>query len=79
MAEMRLHEHSLMSYFTILRALKRTEYQDCVMYVIHIECFPMGFPLQGKGNKTIYITDRLFETEMLKHKFLLEWDQCLKC
>lgn len=53
-------------YFTILKALKKTRYQRCVMYVIHIECFSVGFPLQGNGSKTIYIADRLFKTEMLK-------------
>lgn len=24
------------------------------MYVIHIECFPIGFPLQGNGSKSVF-------------------------
>lgn len=41
-------------YFTILNALKRTGYQSCVMYAIHIECFPLGFPLQDNSSKTVF-------------------------
>lgn len=34
------------------------------MYVIHIECFPVGFSLQGNGSKTVFT----LQTDCTKQK-----------